>query len=125
MRVLVCDDDPTVGTFLRIRFEVEGWDVQVTSSGQECLEALAAGDTPDVLILDQEMPGLRGTDVAAQLRDDGFSRPIVLCSAHLDGYALREQARLHLIPVNKIDIAALVRIVAVAAEEASSLSLRS
>ncbi|MCW2679785.1 MAG: response regulator with CheY-like receiver domain protein and winged-helix DNA-binding domain [Frankiales bacterium] len=109
MRVLLCDDDASVREFLTASFEVDGWDVDAVESGEQCLEQLAQR-LPDALVIDQLMPGLHGTQVADQLRADGFDRPIVLCSAHLGPQFQEDIDRLGLIGVNKIDVQAVIRI---------------
>lgn len=109
MRVLVCDDDPVVGEFLLTMFQHEDWDGCVVADGEACLAHVADGPVPDVLVLDQVMPGLTGTQVAEQLRDRGFDRPILLCSAHIGRELDADIDRLGLHPINKIDVEALVR----------------
>jgi len=111
MRVLVCDDDADVGNYLRTLFDLQGWASELVTSGEACLEHLATAVVPDVLVLDQVMPGMSGIAVADRLRADGFERPIVLCSGHLGSELNGDVERLGLIPVNKIDLSALVRIV--------------
>jgi CheY-like chemotaxis protein len=111
MRVLVCDDDADVGGFLRTLFDLEGWACELVNSGEECLEHLESAGRPDVLVLDQVMPGLTGIQVADRLRADDFVAPIILCSGHLGPELNDDVARLALVPVNKIDLQALVRIV--------------
>jgi CheY-like chemotaxis protein len=111
MRVLVCDDDVDVGNFLNTLFGLEGWSSDLVTSGEACLAHLDAAEAPDVLVLDQVMPGMVGTAVADKLRSSGFEVPIILCSGHLGPELNAEIDRLGLIPVSKIDLAALVRIV--------------
>ena len=117
MRVLVCDDDPDVGGFLRATFELESWESSLVDSGAALLDAIAGGDLPDAIVLDQVMPGLTGLETAARLRDGAFARPIILCSGHLAPELNDEIARLDLVPVNKIDMDAVVRIVRAAVGE--------
>lgn len=111
MRVLVCDDDVDVGSFLVTLFDLEGWTCELVTSGEDCLEHLEKNERPDVLVLDQVMPGLTGIAVADRLRADDFGRPIILCSGHLGPELNDDVERLGLIPVNKIDLQALVRII--------------
>lgn len=111
MRVLVCDDDPDVGGFLRALFELEAWESSLVDSGAALLAAVEAGEEADAVVLDQVMPGLTGLETAARMRDGGFSRPIVLCSGHLGPDLNGEIERLDLIPVNKVDLDAVVRVV--------------
>jgi CheY-like chemotaxis protein len=81
------------------------------SSGEACLEHLSTAERPDVLVLDQVMPGLTGIAVADRLRSEGMTEPIILCSGHLGPELNDDVERLALVPVNKIDLQALVRII--------------
>jgi CheY-like chemotaxis protein len=125
MRVLVCDDDTEVGEFLRTLFEIEGWESELVGSGEDCLALLASGaELPDVLVLDQRMPGLLGTEVADRLRAPGFVRPIVLCSAHVGPEHRADIAGLDLVQVNKVDGQAVVRIARAAVRSHAALHRR-
>ena len=110
MRVLICDDDRTIVEYFTTMFELEGWQVQSAASGEECLAAFELGADPDVLILDQQMPGMQGLQVAEELRGRSFTRPIVLCSAHIVPELRIDIARLDLLPINKVDVQAVLRI---------------
>jgi CheY-like chemotaxis protein len=111
VRVLVCDDDPDVGPMVRMTFETRGCLADLVMSGEECLRHLDSADpAPDVLVLDQMMPGMTGIEVAEALRSSGSVMPIVLCSAYLGPHLAADIARLGLFPVNKIDVDALFRI---------------
>jgi CheY-like chemotaxis protein len=107
-RVLVCDDNATVTQLLEMLLSLEGWSVQVTTTGDECLGALEESE-PDVLVLDQQMPGLSGLEVATTARDAGFDRPILLFSAHLESDEWRRLNELGLLPLSKLDFQAVVR----------------
>ena len=119
MRVLVCDDDAGVGGFLTTMFMAEGWDSHLVASGEACLAELDKGSAPDALVLDQVMPGLTGIETAEKLRTDGFARPIILCSGYLGPDLNSSIERLDLIPVSKMDLQALVRVVRAAVQSAS------
>lgn len=111
MRVLVCDDDLDVGPMMRMTFEMRGCITELVTSGEACLKHLESADpVPDVLVLDQMMPGMTGIEVADVLRANGFARPIVLCSAYLGPHLTQDIERLELFPVNKIDVEALYRV---------------
>jgi PAS domain S-box-containing protein len=66
-RVLVVDDNPDVVEMLAAVLRQRGHDVRTARDGREAL-ALAAVETPDVVVLDVGMPGLTGHDVARELR---------------------------------------------------------
>ena len=110
MRVLICDDDASIRQYFETLFGIEGWETDIVASGEECLDHFRGGAEPDVVVLDQMMPGLLGLQVAEQLRGDGFTRPIILCSGHIGVEHRVDIARLDLLPVNKIDVQAVLRI---------------
>jgi len=110
MRLLVVDDDLSVGKLLRAIFEREGWEVDSAGSGEECLTTVEA-TPPDVIVLDHMMPGLTGIETARQLRRDGFDKPIVLFSAYVGPDLQSAAQELDLEPVAKVDTQAVIRIV--------------
>jgi len=110
MRLLVVDDDLSVGKLLRAIFELEGWEVDYANSGEACLARVEAA-SPDVIVLDQMMPGLTGIETARRLRGAGFDKPIVLFSAYVDPELQTAVGELDLKPVPKVDTQAVIRIV--------------
>ena len=110
MRLLVCDDDASVGKLLHSIYTAGGWQVDVVTGGQDCI-AQVATSPPDIIVLDQMMPGMTGIETARILRQDGFTRPIVLFSAYLGPDLADAVDELNLMPVSKVDLQAVVRIV--------------
>ena len=107
--LLLCDDNVTVTKVVGLLFEQAGWTVEVAPSGRECLRAMDRR-RPDVIVLDQRFYyGLNGLETAELARERGFDRPIVLFSAHLDDVSRERADRLQLLPVSKVDTAAVVR----------------
>ncbi len=85
IRVLLVDDQPAVRRGLRVRFQLEP-DVQVVgeaSTGREAL-TLAQALTPDVVLLDIEMPGMDGIEATAALRTVVPLSAVVILSIHTD-----------------------------------------
>ncbi|BAU48391.1 diguanylate cyclase [Sulfurifustis variabilis] len=64
---MVVDDDRFVLSTLAVGLERAGYRVQAVDSGREALSALAS-DPPDLVVLDHQMPGFTGLDVAARIR---------------------------------------------------------
>jgi len=64
------DDEPDIREVAAMALELDP-DVALTSlgSGQEALDRIAEGETPDVLLLDFMMPALDGTGVLRRLRE--------------------------------------------------------
>ena len=110
VRLLVVDDDVSVGKLLRAIFDGEGWEVVNAMSGEECL-TMVRDVPPDVIVLDNMMPGLTGLDTARRLREDGFDKPIVLFSAYVGPDLQSAVQELDLNPVDKVDTQAVIQIV--------------
>ena len=78
-RVLVCDDEPRLLTFVEIKLRLSGYDVIMTTSGETALD-LARTASPDIMVLDVIMPEMDGFDVLRELRT--FTRlPVIVFSA--------------------------------------------
>ncbi|MGQ0539470.1 MAG: winged helix-turn-helix domain-containing protein [Gemmatimonadaceae bacterium] len=80
MNVLVIEDDPTVGSFVKRGFEEQRWGVALVANGEEG-ESLATGDAFDMVILDMRLPGKSGLDVLRSLRGRGFEKPVLVLTA--------------------------------------------
>jgi DNA-binding NtrC family response regulator len=66
-RVLLVDDDPNVLDGLRRALYQQPYEVVVAGGGMAALEVLANREV-DVIVSDQDMPGMRGTDLLARVR---------------------------------------------------------
>jgi CheY-like chemotaxis protein len=86
-RVLVVDDLAASADTLRTLLEMEGFEVQVASEGQEALR-IAQAFKPDVVLLDIGLPGMNGFEVAQRMRSEPWSRDALLIA--LTGYGEAE-----------------------------------
>lgn len=68
LTVLVVEDQRSASNLLRSTLEPE-YDVIVSERGDEALQ-IARAHTPDVIILDLQLPGMSGIDVCRHLRND-------------------------------------------------------
>jgi two-component system phosphate regulon response regulator PhoB len=66
-RILVVDDDEQSRALVRVALERESFAVLEASDGVEALE-LIASETPDLVVLDVNLPRMGGFDVLTQLR---------------------------------------------------------
>ena len=80
MKILVIEDDPTVGEFVRRGFEEQRWQADLVANGAEG-ERLAASQPYDLVVLDMRLPGRNGLDVLRSLRARGFERPVLVLTA--------------------------------------------
>lgn len=84
LRVLVADDDPTVGLLMQAALESQGYAVTVVEDGAAALASFRAAPA-DVVLLDVEMPGLTGYQVCEEIRNGwGSEIPVVLVTGHDD-----------------------------------------
>ncbi len=75
--VLVVDDDPLVLTSTAAMLDDLGYGVDTANSGEEALERLAAGGI-DILVTDQAMPGMSGTELIDRARALHGSLPALI-----------------------------------------------
>ena len=80
MNILVIEDDPTVGGFIRRGLEEQRYRVTLVPNGEEG-ERVAASESFDVVILDMRLPGKSGLDVLQSLRARGFETPVLVLTA--------------------------------------------
>ena len=81
-KVLVVDDDPDVLQVSAEMLRQLGYCVATAAGGFEALEALAVH--PAVVLLDYAMPAMTGLQVAAAMRERGFTGPIILATGYAD-----------------------------------------
>lgn len=84
IRILIVDDNPAVRRYLRAILEQQdSWQVSGEArSGAEALQ-LVLQATPDLVVLDYQMPDLNGVDVARQISEMFPKLPILMVTLHL------------------------------------------
>lgn len=80
MRVLVVEDDVRLARALQRILEENDYETDITHDGEEGLLWARTGNY-DVLVLDVMLPKRDGCEVAAQLRRESISTPILLLTA--------------------------------------------
>jgi DNA-binding response OmpR family regulator len=78
-RILVVDDDRTVGDVVARYLQRDGHDVAVVADGLAALRQ-AVSSSPDLVILDLMLPGLSGLEVFRRLREIG-PLPVIMLTA--------------------------------------------
>jgi len=69
MKILVCDDEPSVTEYVVIVLRSEGHEVEASFDGLEALEKIQADPgLYDVLITDNRMPRMSGIELIKELR---------------------------------------------------------
>jgi DNA-binding response OmpR family regulator len=91
--VLVCDDSPDIRQLMTVVLERAGAEPALAPSGEDAL-ALFARRRPDAVLLDLDLPGMSGVEVAHRLRAGGFAGPVIAVTGggdDLTAGAVREQ----------------------------------
>jgi|ERR1700674_276902 len=86
-RVLVADDNEDLRELMALQLAKLGVHVLLARDGAEAL-SVTRRETPDLILLDIEMPIIDGLEVARKLRASGFTGKIVAVSAHGDDKSL-------------------------------------
>lgn len=83
-RVLVVDDDPIVLSGTVAMLEDLGHGAFEAASAEEALEMLDAEPDIDLVITDHAMPGMTGSELAKQIRQNLPELPIVIATGYAD-----------------------------------------
>jgi DNA-binding response OmpR family regulator len=80
MKILVIEDDTTVGQYVRRGLTEAGYHADLAEDGAAGLR-LSAGGRYDLLVLDLRLPKLSGLEVLRTLRDRGDGIPVLVLTA--------------------------------------------
>ncbi len=80
MKILVIEDDPTVGQYVKRGLEEQRWGVDLVTDGDEG-ERRARSEAYDLIVLDMRLPGRSGMEILHSLRARGFERPVLVLTA--------------------------------------------
>jgi len=81
--ILVLDDDPDIGTMIKMMLEYKGYLVTV-SDRAEAAEEVIRNNNIDLIIMDMLLSGVNGTDICTELKKNNSTShiPIMMISAH-------------------------------------------
>lgn len=84
--LLVVEDDPNLRVALRESLALEGYQVVTASDGQEAIDQLIAGLTPDLILADVMMPKVDGFELLRRVRANTkwVSIPFVFLTSRTD-----------------------------------------
>jgi CheY-like chemotaxis protein len=85
-RLLVCDDEPGFGRFVKNVAEGLGYTVRVTTDGRALIEAYGSFK-PTTIVLDMIMPGMDGNEVVAWLAEQQCTARLIIITGYTADYA--------------------------------------
>ena len=80
MKVLVVEDDRTVGQYVQRGLEEHRHNVELVGDGRQGLER-ASHTRYDVIVLDLRLPEMSGVEILRTLRDRGVTTPVLILTA--------------------------------------------
>lgn len=91
LKVLLVDDDPDLGTFMKMKLSQEArhFSIAFVESGEECLEYLKANEA-DCILSDFQMPGMNGMELLLALRGAGREVPVIFVTGQGNEEVARE-----------------------------------
>ena len=80
MKILVIEDDRTVGQYVKHGLEEQRYTADLVDEGLEGLRMASTGHY-DVIVLDLRLPGMTGLEIVRTLRDRGVTTPVLMLTA--------------------------------------------
>jgi len=82
MKILMVEDNTSVSEMMGMFFKKEGWDAEYSADGLDAVKVFnEAPQSWDLIILDLNLPGLDGMQVAVKIREVSATVPIIMLTA--------------------------------------------
>jgi DNA-binding response OmpR family regulator len=85
-RLLICDDEPAFGRFVKNVAEELGYAVRVTTDSDDFIEAYDAFE-PTTIVLDMIMPGMDGNELVLWLAKRKCTARVIIITGYTPDYA--------------------------------------
>ncbi len=95
MKILIVDDDVAISDVWSLWLKREGFEVISATTGRDGFN-LAKKDMPDLILLDQILPDIKGNDVLRMLKQDPQAKgiPVALVSNYSENNLMQEAIQL-------------------------------
>ncbi len=92
IRILHVEDNKAVASLVKETLELEGWKIETCADGKLALGKIDSKTQYDLILLDNDLPGLNGLQLVQRARSIAHRRhtPIVMLSATVDNAAAHE-----------------------------------
>ena len=74
-KIAIIEDDPVISQMYRMKFESDGFDVQLAHDGEQGV-ALVESFNPDIVLLDIQMPVMTGDEALAIIRKSSWGKTV-------------------------------------------------
>lgn len=80
IKIALVEDDENLRFLVAERLQTEGYKVYESGNGEDA-EKMVLEEQPDIVLLDWMLPGKQGDEVCAALRENGFSKLVIMMTA--------------------------------------------
>lgn len=74
-KIAIIEDDAVISQMYRMKFEADGFDVQVADNGKSGIE-MVESFAPDIVLLDLQMPEMTGDEALKKIRSQAWGKNI-------------------------------------------------
>lgn len=74
-KIAIIEDDPVINQMYRMKFEADGFEVQIADDGKRGVE-MVEGFLPDIILLDLQMPHMDGAEALEYIRSHEWGKNI-------------------------------------------------
>jgi DNA-binding response OmpR family regulator len=74
-KIAIIEDDAVINQMYRMKFEADGFEVQVADNGKSGIE-MVESFAPDLILLDLQMPEMSGDEALAKIRSQPWGKKV-------------------------------------------------
>lgn len=74
-KIAIVEDDLVISQMYRMKFEADGFDVQLADNGRDGVKLVESFE-PDIILLDLQMPEMAGDEALAEIRSEEWGKNI-------------------------------------------------
>ena len=74
-KIAIIEDDSVISQMYRMKFEADGFEVQIANNGKDGV-ALVREFAPDMVLLDMQMPVMNGDEALKNIRNEEWGKTV-------------------------------------------------
>jgi DNA-binding response OmpR family regulator len=74
-KIAIIEDDPVISQMYRMKFEADGFDVQLANNGKRGV-AMVETFSPDIILMDLQMPEMDGLEALTIIRKNDWGKDV-------------------------------------------------